>query len=117
MLHLTVGEAQAASWSRLCWEEVDSLSEGEREQCRWETAIIVSPLCGNPGLPLNPVHRICSRSIRTRFLLPFGGVANCQPWVVEIQKLRHLDDLFAELTYFFTRPDQLVHRAVIALIF
>lgn len=26
------------------------------------------------------------------------GVANCQPWVMEIQKLRHLDDLFAELT-------------------
>lgn len=73
VLHLTVGEAQAAWWSGLCWEDVDDLSEGKREQCRWETAIMkCAPLLVNPGLPLNPDYRICSPSIRTRFRLPSG---------------------------------------------
>ena len=64
-LPLTVGEAQAAWWRGLCWEEVDDLSEGKREQCRWETAVMkCAPLLVNPGLPLNADYPICSPSVR-----------------------------------------------------
>ena len=64
-LPLTVGEAQAACWRGLCWEEVDDLSEGKREQCRWETAVMkCAPLLVNPGLPLNADYPICSPSVR-----------------------------------------------------